>query len=315
MNWNNSLGFLLLGLFACTQERTHKINDQIATEVAVESSYLIEVKELQTLIGHPHIKILDFRKKEYYNKGHIEGALHIWRTDVEDSDYPYGGMMASPSQIETLFGNLGIQTEDTVIIYDDNGLCDSARLWWLLQNYDFSNVKLLHGGIEAWKEYDGVISTILPSVEQTEFKLTKTPSLKYHISKDEMQQALKIGTAVLDTRNRDEYSGKRQKIGAAKGGRIPKSINIDWVEAIDYDGDKKFRSLQELSSIYSQLNIEKNEPIIVYCHSGVRSAHTTFVLTQLLDYKNVKNFDGSWIEWSYFDGLDVEKDSITTISN
>ena len=87
------------------------------------------------------IKILDFRKSEFYKKEHIKGALNIWRTDLEDASYPYKGMMAGKEQMETLLGRLGVNKSDTIIIYDDNGLCDSSRLWWILQNYDFTNVE------------------------------------------------------------------------------------------------------------------------------------------------------------------------------
>ena len=106
---------------------------------------------------------------------------------------------------------------------------------------------------------------------------------------------------------------KDKKKGAAKGGRIPKSVHIDWAEAFNYSGDKRIKPVEELKIIYNKLNIKKNDPIIVYCHSGVRSAHTTFVLTQLLGYKNVKNYDGSWTEWSYFNDLPFKKDSVIKI--
>ena len=109
--------------------------------------------------------------------------------------------------------------------------------------------------------------------------------------------------------------GKQQKTGAAKAGRIPNSVCIDWSLAIHYNDDKKIKSIEELEQVYSVLGISKSDPIIVYCHSGVRSAHTTFILTQLLGYKNVKNYDGSWTEWSHFNDLPTEQDSITTLLN
>jgi thiosulfate/3-mercaptopyruvate sulfurtransferase len=314
MNWRIKIAIIFLALSACNQEKKIETEDKITLKQAFKSEYLIEIDEFQILANQPNIKIIDFRKKERYDKEHVEGSLHIWRTDIEDTSFPYGGMMASSAQIETLFSNLGINTDDTLIIYDDSGLCDATRLWWILQNYDFTNVKLFHGGIDLWKENNGSVLTEIPLVKKTVFKLTETPSMKYYVSKENMQQALNLGTTVLDTRSLDEFSGKRQKTGATKAGRIPNSKNIDWAEAINFNGDKKFKAIEDLESIYSQLNIIKDDPIIVYCHSGVRSAHTTFVLTQLLGYNNVKNYDGSWSEWSYFNDLAFEKDSITTIN-
>jgi thiosulfate/3-mercaptopyruvate sulfurtransferase len=305
MNWRINILVFALILFSCKQEKDEDIT-------TVKSTYLIEADELRGLNNQPHIKIIDFRKKEFYEAEHIIGALNIWRTDIEDDSYLYNGMIASKKQIETLLSRFGIENNDTLIIYDDNGLCDSARFWWLLMNYDFTNVKLLHGGLKSWKSIDGEVSNEKTLVmNKTNFKLTENPKMRYYVSKEEMQKSLQTNTYIIDTRTPEEFSGNRQKNGAMKGGRIPNSILIDWAETINYNGDKKFKRIEDLETIYSQLKITKNDPIIVYCHSGVRSAHTTFVLTQLLGYKNVKNYDGSWIEWSHFDNLPYEKDSIT----
>jgi len=223
--------------------------------------------------------------------------------------------MASKTQIESLFGQLGIATDDTIIVYDDNGLCEASRLWWILQNYDFKNIKLLHGGISEWKSNNGQVTTQIPKVNTAVFKLTKHPKMQYYVSKEQVSDALNSNVVILDTRTSEEFSGKRQKKGATKAGRIPNSIHIDWAETINYNGNKHLKSLKELEIIYSKLNIKKNDSIIVYCHSGVRSAHTTFVLTQLLGYKHVKNYDGSWTEWSYFNDLPINGNNITLIKN
>jgi thiosulfate/3-mercaptopyruvate sulfurtransferase len=306
MNWKISILLLVLIVSACKEEKnfeTEKVNE----------SYLMEPVSLSYLVDHQNIKIVDFRKKEIYNDEHIIGAINIWRTDIEDTSYDYEGIMASPSQMEELFGNLGIITGDTLVIYDDKGLCDATRLWWVLQNYDYNNVKLLHGGLAGWKAINGEVTSAIPVVKTTRFKLPKNPKMKYYASKEYVQEAIKSNITILDTRTSDEFSGKRQKRGAAKAGRIPNSIHIDWTEAIDYTGDKRMKPLKELERIYSRLKITKDEPLLVYCHSGVRSAHTTFVLTQLLGYENVKNYDGSWTEWSYHNNLPLQKDSITVI--
>jgi thiosulfate/3-mercaptopyruvate sulfurtransferase len=309
-----SIVLVILCFTSCKDDKTVTTEDiQDHSIESIETNYLIEIDELLKISKEPHIKILDFRKAIIYKEEHIEGALNIWRTDIEDTSYSYKGMMAGKDQIETLFSNLGMSTNDTIIIYDDNALCDSSRLWWLLQNYDFKNVRLFHGGITAWKSKNGPISKEVPLIQKAVFKLTETPSLKYYITKEEMLQAVTNNTLILDTRTNDEYTGKRQKMGAAKGGRIPNSKFFDWAAAVNYDGDKRMKGIEELQKIYNALGVKKSDTIIAYCHSGVRSAHTTFVLTQLLGYKNVKNYDGSWIEWSQFNDYPFEQDSITTI--
>ncbi len=304
MNWRINVLVLVLVSFTCQKEKVENIDK-------IEANYLVEAKDLKAIINLEHIKVLDFRKKEVYSKEHIVGALNIWRTDIEDASYPYKGIMASKTQIEALFGKLGIKTSDTLIVYDDNGLCEASRLWWILQNYDFMNIKMLHGGISEWKSNHGQVTTKIPEVNQSVFKLTKNPKMQYYASKEQVRDVLKSNVVLLDTRTIDEFTGKQQKKGAAKGGRLPNSMHIDWTEAVNYNGNQRFKPIEDLEIIYSKLNINKKDSIILYCHSGVRSAHTTFVLTQLLGYQNVKNYDGSWTEWSYFNDLPFESDSIT----
>ena len=315
MNWRIKIAFFLFIFSACGSDKVGGAESIISVGSTGKTNYLIEIEEFKEMATRPNSKIVDFRKKEDYQKGHIKGALSIWRTDIEDQSYPNGGMMASPEQVESLFSNLGIPSTDTIIVYDDNGLCNATRLWWILQNYDFTNLKLFEGGLTEWAADGGLVSTDTPVVQKTIFKLSENPSMKYFVSKEEMQQAIQTNTVILDTRSLDEFAGKLQKKGAAKAGRIINSVHIDWAEAINFDSDKKIKSLEALESIYGQLQIEKEDPIIVYCHSGVRSAHTTFVLTQVLNYKNVKNYDGSWTEWSYYSDLPFEIDHLTQTIN
>lgn len=282
-------------------------------EPEAQVDYLLEAEELLAMVDRPHIKVIDFRRREEYDQEHLAGAVNIWRSDIEDSSYTYGGIMASPHQMESVLGRRGIGTKDTLVLYDDNGLCNASRLWWILQNYDFDHVRMLHGGLSAWTAAGGALSTEAPSVESTTFELTDKPSMKYYTSKEQMSRAIGGPAIIIDTRSADEYSGKRHKNGAAKGGRIPGSLHLDWAEAIDHGGDMRLKSLADLEQTFDRFSQSTEKPIILYCHTGVRSAHTTFVLTQLLGYDNVKNYDGSWTEWSHFDELPYEQDSITTI--
>lgn len=308
MSWRISLVLLSVVFWSCQNEKVTEPND-------LETGALIEVNTLKKYLNEPQIKIIDFRKKEDYKNGHITGALNLWRSDIEDSSYSYGGMMASKQQIESLFQKLGINSEDTLIIYDDRGMCESARLWWILKNYNFNTVKLLNGGISAWIESEGNLDTLTPILKQSEFKLSEESDMKYYITKEKLLESLGKNFTIIDTRTEDEFSGKLLKAGAKRAGRIPGSIHVDWANSIDYHGSKKLKSNDAIESIYKDLNIKKTDSIILYCHSGVRSAHTTFVLSELLGYKNVMNYDGSWTEWSHFDDLPLENDYISQIKN
>jgi thiosulfate/3-mercaptopyruvate sulfurtransferase len=309
MYYNSSVVGLILVfglLISCNKE---------VKEASIPEGALIEAETLLALKDHSKIKIIDFRKEAAYKAGHIAGALTIWRTQLEDTSYHYKGMMPTKNTIEALFSDLGIKNDDVLVAYDDRGGCDAARLWWVLKNYNVHTTKILNGGLQAWKAIEGSISTDIKAITPSQYKLSPEPPFNLLIHKDDLLARLQTSdnNYIVDTRGEEEHSGEVTKNGAAKGGRIPTSMRINWVEAIDYEGSYKMKPVAELEKIYSRLGAEKTDTIIVYCHSGVRSAYTTFVLTEILGYKNVKNYDGSWTEWSHFDELPFENDVILIV--
>jgi thiosulfate/3-mercaptopyruvate sulfurtransferase len=311
MSLNNSLWIIvfLMAVFSC--KRNAEIpSPEIKDYASVK--HLIEVEELLEIQKNEKVVIVDFRKSAEYKKGHIEGALNIWRTDIEDTSFPYKGMMATKEDIEAFFSKLGIKNDAVLVVYDDKGSSDAARLWWLLKSYGFDSVRLLNGGLGAWKQTGGSISDEITVKEPSVFTLPVKKSLDVWIDKDALLQLLKTSDKViiLDARSKEEFSGEKRKEGAARAGRIPESIHIDWARSIDYEGTKKFGTFAELESLYGKMEASRDDTIIVYCHTGVRSAHTTFVLTELLGYQQVKNYDGSWTEWSQFAHLPFQKDSV-----
>ena len=314
MSWKISLLALICGcVTSCKLDGTSVDVNASESGRYFNVDYLVEAETLIELQSDPSIKVIDFRKKESYDQGHISGAITMWRDAIEDTANPVGGIMASRAHMELVFSKLGIQNSDTVVVYDDRGSCDAARLWWVLANYDFHNVQILNGGLDAWKVAGGAVNKETPQIKESNFSLPENNTMHYIAIKEEVlpTEVAEKGAVVIDARTWDEFTGKRQKKGAQSGGRIPGSIWLDWVDAMDFEKTKKFKTAAELELLYRDL--EKDQPIIVYCHSGVRSAHTTFVLTQLLGYQNIRNYDGSWTEWSSISGYPIEKDSVTTL--
>lgn len=311
MNFKNSL-WIILFLSAVVSCKRGKDTPSPEPETYASVKHIVEAEELLKIQGQEKVVVIDFRKDGQYKKGHIEGALNIWRTDIEDISYPYGGMMARKKDIELFFSKLGIENDAVLVVYDNKGSSDAARLWWLLKSYGFESVRLLNGGLNAWILAGGSISYEMTKTVSSIFTLPVKDTLKVWIGKDELLGMINSSNNViiLDARSEEEFSGKRKKKGAAKPGRIPKSIHIDWVNTIDYEGTKKFKSFSFLENTYKTMGASREDTIIVYCHTGSRSAHTTFVLTELLGYKQVRNYDGSWTEWSQFDHFPFEKDSV-----
>ncbi len=317
MCWRSSFIILALFLFSCKgkePEATVVEGSMESVDAYFNPGALVEPAELMAMAGNAQIKIIDFREQEAYEKGHIPGAIRLWRSDIEDASQPVRGMIAPREKMESLFSNRGIDSADTLILYDDHAGVNAARLWWVLQVYGHDNVRMLNGGLKKWEALKGPFSVEEIHYPQTNFHFKGDGAPSLRIERDSLLSLLdETGWTLVDVRTPDEYSGKRMKAGAKAAGRIPGSVHADWADGIRFHGDHTFRTVKELKRIYKRLPEDKNSPIVTYCHSGVRSAHTTFVLTQLLGYQQVHNYDGSWLEWSSFEGAPLETDSLTTI--
>lgn len=276
--------------------------------ISTSNKYIIEAEELAKIIAHDSIVVLDLRKPQEYSKSHLPKAINLWRAEIQNPKYPFEGMLANQEQLENVLGDKGISSDQFLVLYDDRGACEAARLWWVFQSYGFSRIAILNGGLNAWKDVGSLITSEVHLAPAT-FRLPGIVNSNSNIGIGLDQLARNYTTfKLLDTRTYEEYSGKMLKKGAYAQGRIPGSLHLDWINAIDEESGK-FKSADELSVIYAE--VLDDSAIVTYCHSGVRSAHTYFVLTELLGQKGVRNFDGSWVEWTYHQ-LPIERDSLVT---
>lgn len=274
------------------------------------SEHLLSATEAKKVIDkNDNIVILDIRKEKDYKKGHIPGAVNTWRPSYEDKSAEIEGMVADKVQVEKMLGEIGMDNETTLFVYDDRGEYDAARFWWILDMYGYDNVKLIDGGIHGWQAAGLELSKDAVTPEPKEFKFADNKvDMSHYATLEDVKKFASDNdpnTIILDTRAENEFNGSKKVSGAFRKGRIPTSTWVEYKNALNSD-DQTFKSLDELVKLYKENGVTKDTEIIAYCQSGVRSAHTTFVLTELLGFENVKNYDGSWIEWSYHEDLPVE---------
>lgn len=318
---NKITGLILTLIFfaACGPKEKSSAVEEISDsplEVAVSdlSPYLLSISEAENAANIDSYVFIDLRKKEAFQTGHIPGARSVWRPDIQNLDLPYGGMRATKESLAELMGKLGISSEKKIVIYDEKGNVDAARLWWMLQLYGHEESYLFNGGLTTWKNASLPLEMTDPVYSAAVFEFTGEGKSDWIAEKEEVLEFSREKAGVLlDTRSEKEFTGEEMKNGAFRAGHIPGAQWIDYVYAIQYDGNQEFLGLDELTQVYASLGESKDTPIIVYCQSGVRSAHTTFVLRELLGYRNVKNYDGSWIEWSYFNELPIAAVSKETV--
>lgn len=261
------------------------------------SHRLVTTEWLSANIGAPGLKIVESNEDVLlYDIGHVPGAIKIdWRgelTDPRARDVVDGGRFAE------LMRAKGIQRDDTVVIYGDKSNGTAAATLWVFDLFGHPDVRLLDGGRDAWISEERDTTFEVPDVGLGEYPVVERDDRSARVFLDEVRA--RLGQSLIDVRAAVEYRGELARITdrpeeqSLRAGHIPTAVNIPWTAALG--GDGRFRSRAELDRIYAAA--PEAAETIVYCRIGEHSAHTRFVLTYLLGRANVRNYDGSWTEWS-----------------
>jgi thiosulfate/3-mercaptopyruvate sulfurtransferase len=273
-----------------------------AKEVLVEAAWLAEH------LNDDSIRIVEVDENpNLYGEAHIPGAIGFdWKKDLQD---PVRRDFLGPQAFGELLGSRGISDEHTIVLYGDRNNWFAAYTYWYLKYYGHEQVLLLNGPREKWISDGRATSTELPGYPAADFT-ARAGDEAIRARRDEVLAAIDSPTRLVDVRSPAEFAGEvispagYEQEGAQRGGHIPGAASIPWSQAVREDGT--FKSAAELRELYTSKGVLNGEDIIAYCRIGERSAHTWFVLHELLGHDRVKNYDGSWTEWGSLVAVPVE---------
>jgi thiosulfate/3-mercaptopyruvate sulfurtransferase len=270
---------------------------------------LVETQWVEDHLADDSIRIVEVDENPaLYAEAHIPGAIGFdWKSDLQDQvkrDF------LGPQEFGELFGGRGISNEHVVVLYGDRNNWFAAYTYWYLRYYGHDNVKLMNGPREKWISEGRPTSTDVPEREPLTFNASEGDAA-IRAKRDEVLDALDRDVALIDVRSPQEYSGELiamagyEQEGAQRSGHIPGAASVPWAQAVKEDGT--FKSAEDLRELYGSKGVTDG-PVIAYCRIGERSAHTWFVLHELLGQDEVKNYDGSWTEWGNMVAVPIEKD-------
>jgi len=247
---------------------------------------IITAKEAISMLNEDNIILVDAKSSMDFKKGHIENAVNISRADIVVNT-PFPNMLCSPEQLEKAMGENGISNSSVIVIYDSNKNMDSARLWWTLKIYGHDNVKVVSGGMDALIKEGLSTSTAVTERVTTVFKAGKLKSEMLALKKEIKNQinTPDQNTVILDTRTLEEYNA----------GTIPGSVLLDYIG--NNFSDQTYRPVSQIQIRYLEEDIDYNDTVIMYCKTSIRGAQTYLALYNA-GYRNLKLYDGAWVEWS-----------------
>jgi len=279
----------------------------------VHPDVLVSTEWVAEHLNDPNVRIIESNEDPLvYPSGHIPGAVEVdW---VRDLNHPVIRDYITKEQFEALMSRLGITPETTVVFYGDKNNWWACYAFWVFQLFGHKNAKIMDGGRQKWLLEGRPLTKEVPQYPPTTYRITwETNPKAIRAFRDDVLEHIRAGKPLVDVRSPEEYRGERLHMpgypneGALRGGHIPGAVNIPWSRAVNPE-DGTFKPADELRKIYlEEAGLKPDEDVIVYCRIGERSSHTWFVLTYLLGFEKVRNYDGSWTEWGNLVGVPIER--------
>ncbi|MBG6059806.1 thiosulfate/3-mercaptopyruvate sulfurtransferase [Cryobacterium sp. MP_M5] len=260
---------------------------------------LVSTEWLQAHLGEPGLVVVESDEDVLlYETGHIPGAVKIdWHTELND---PVERDFVDSEAFAAVLGSKGIARDTTVVIYGDKNNWWAAYALWVFTLFGHADVRLVDGGRDKWIAEGRETTTAATPVAPVVYPVVPRNDAPIRAFKDDV--LAHFGNPLIDVRSPEEYTGERTHMpaypeeGALRGGHIPSAASVPWARAAAPDAT--FRTRDELDAIYrGEAGLSDGDTVIAYCRIGERSSHTWFVLTHLLGFEGVRNYDGSWTEW------------------
>lgn len=263
------------------------------------ASDLIEAKEMAKIMKDKNVIVVSAQKASLYSDFHITGSINLPPAKLTNNE-PIPYINKSVAEMEKIIGSKGISETNTIIVYDEGSSKYSGRLYWVFKYLGVANVKILNGGIEAWKVNRKPVTASPTTLKATTFKANVQP--QFIASLDEVKKASTSDSyVIIDARSTAEYEGTDET--DLRKGHIPSAVHIEYKDIIATNGTLK--SPEALKALYESKGVTANKTVIIYCKTSVRAAIEYAALYSVLGYPNVKVFDGAMCEWCSDKSTDV----------
>jgi thiosulfate/3-mercaptopyruvate sulfurtransferase len=302
------LVLLLFGvaLSACSGRDTQPdVGVQEAIDTYARPEVLVDTAWVLEHLVDATVHLIDVgSNQEAFVEGHLPGAQFVsLGADLTNPNDAVRGQILSREALSDLMGRLGVTNDDSVVFYDNASNLLAARAYWVLKYYQHDDVRIYNGGIKKWTAEGHELTAEITAATPTNYvsgEADPTIRTNWQYVVDHTDDP---STLFCDARSPEEYAGT--DVRSERGGHIPGAINVEWGNAVNQDGT--FREASALADLYTKAGFARDKEVITYCQTGVRGAHTWFVLRELLGYPDVRNYDGSWEEYGNNSASPIEQ--------